>query len=70
MLQGRREAKKSYALFSSTFFFFFICFLSSSSAELTDKGVNFEGNVHQQNLPPLLSFSFFLPKTCFFLFLL
>jgi hypothetical protein len=42
MLQGRREAKKSYALFSSTFFFFFICFLSSSSAELTDKGVNFE----------------------------
>ncbi|CAE6066326.1 unnamed protein product [Arabidopsis arenosa] len=42
MMQGRREAKKSYVLFSSTFFFFYICFLSPSSAELTDKGVNFE----------------------------
>ncbi|KAG7563495.1 Protein kinase domain [Arabidopsis suecica] len=40
MLQGRRKVEKSYTLFSLTFFF--ICFLSSSSAELTDKGVNFE----------------------------
>uniref|UniRef100_A0A1J3JVM3 non-specific serine/threonine protein kinase n=1 Tax=Noccaea caerulescens TaxID=107243 RepID=A0A1J3JVM3_NOCCA len=42
MVQRRREAKQSYALSLSTFFLFIFFLSSSSSAELTDKGVNFE----------------------------
>ncbi|CAH2045526.1 unnamed protein product [Thlaspi arvense] len=42
MVQRRREVKQNYALSSSTSFLFIIFLLCSSSAELTDKGVNFE----------------------------
>ena len=58
-------------MITRSFFCFlgFLCLLCSSvHGLLSPKGVNFEGNVHQQNLPPLLSFSFFLPKTCFSFF--
>ncbi|KAJ0230632.1 Protein NSP-INTERACTING KINASE 2 [Hirschfeldia incana] len=41
MVQRRREARESYALSCSSLFFF-IGLLCSSSAELTDKGVNYE----------------------------
>ncbi|RID60163.1 hypothetical protein BRARA_F03342 [Brassica rapa] len=41
MVQRKREVRESYALACSSLFFF-IALLCSSSAELTDKGVNYE----------------------------
>ena len=66
MVQRKREVRESYALACSSLFFF-IALLCSSSAELTDKGVNYEGNTDHQHIFFIYGF-FFLPKTCSFLF--
>lgn len=67
MVQRRREVRESYGLSCSSLFFF-IGLLCSSSAELTDKGVNYEGNIIWSSTHILRLWIFFLPKTCFFCF--